>query len=138
MEIHLAIPNYGPGSTPAAITEIAEEAEALGFDGVASTDHLLVPRGQPERYERIFEALAVLAYLAGRTRRVKLITSVVVVLMRNPFAVAKQPAEHDVPAPTCDSFGVARGQRLDRVDIAGDAEQLARQRASTWHSVILP
>jgi alkanesulfonate monooxygenase SsuD/methylene tetrahydromethanopterin reductase-like flavin-dependent oxidoreductase (luciferase family) len=95
VEIHLAIPNYGPGSTPEAITEIAEEAEALGFDGVASTDHLLVPRGQPERYERIFEALAVLAYLTGRTRRVKLITSVVVVLMRNPFAVAKQAATID-------------------------------------------
>lgn len=95
MEIHLALPNFGPGSTPEAVTEIAEEAEALGFDGVASTDHLLVPRGQPERYERIFDALAVLAYLAGRTRRVKLITSVVVVLMRNPFAVAKQAATID-------------------------------------------
>lgn len=95
MQFHLAIPNFGRGSTPEAMTEITQEAEELGFDGVGTTDHLLVPLGQPERYERIFEALAVLAYLAARTRRVKLITTVVVLLMRNPFVVAKQAATID-------------------------------------------
>jgi probable F420-dependent oxidoreductase len=95
MEVHLAIPNFGRGSTAEALTEIAVQAEALGFDGIGTTDHLLVPAGQPERYERIFDALALLAYLAGRTRRLKLITTVVVVLMRNPFAVAKQAATID-------------------------------------------
>jgi probable F420-dependent oxidoreductase len=95
MEFHLAIPNFGRGSTPEAITEIAQEAEGLGFDGIGSTDHVLVPKGEPERYERIFDALTVLAYLAGKTKRVKLITSVVVLLMRNPFIVAKQAATID-------------------------------------------
>jgi probable F420-dependent oxidoreductase len=95
MQFHLAIPNFGPGSSPEAMTEIAEEAEELGFDGIGTTDHLMVPKGMPDRYERIFEALTVLAYLAARTRRVKLITSVIVLLMRNPFAVAKQAATID-------------------------------------------
>ena len=95
MELHLAIPNYGRGSSAESILEIALEAEALGFDGIGTTDHLLVPKGQPERYERVFEAMTVLAYLAARTQRVKLITTVIVVLMRNPFALAKQAATID-------------------------------------------
>lgn len=95
MELHLAIPNYGRGSSSESILEIALEAEELGFDGIGTTDHLLVPKGQPERYERIFEAMTVLAYVAARTRRVKLITTVIVVLMRNPFALAKQAATID-------------------------------------------
>src|SRR2546422_6381257 len=95
MQLHVAIPNFGRGSTPEAIAEIAEEAEELGFDGIGTTDHILVPKGHPERYERIFEALAVLAYLAARTRRVKLITTVVVLPMRNPFVVAKQAVTID-------------------------------------------
>lgn len=95
MKFHLAIPNYGPGSSPEAMGEIAEEAEELGFDGIGTTDHVLVPKGQPERYERIFDALVTLGYLAARTRRVTLITSVIVLLMRNPFVVAKQAATID-------------------------------------------
>src|SRR5919201_3884705 len=95
MQLHIAIPNFGRGSSVEAMTEIAQEAEELGFNGIGTTDHLLVPKGQPERYERVFEAMTVLAYLAARTQRVKLITTVIVVLMRNPFALAKQAATID-------------------------------------------
>src|SRR5919201_4750709 len=95
MQLHIAIPNFGRGSSVEAMTELAREAEELGFDGIGTTDHLLVPRGQPERYERIFEALVMLGYLAAHTKRVKLITSVIVLLMRNPFVVAKQAATVD-------------------------------------------
>lgn len=95
MDFHVAIPNFGRGSTAESIAEIALEAEELGFDGVGTTDHVLVPRGQPERYERIYEAMAVLAYLAARTQRVKLVTTVIVLLMRNPFVLAKQAATID-------------------------------------------
>jgi probable F420-dependent oxidoreductase len=95
MQLHVAIPNFGRGSTPEAIAEIAEGAEELGFDGIGTTDHILVPKGHPERYERVFEALAVLAYLAARTRRAKLITTVIVLPMRNPFVVAKQAVTID-------------------------------------------
>jgi probable F420-dependent oxidoreductase len=95
MQIHLAIPNFGPGSTAEAIGAIAEEAEELGFDGIGTTDHVLVPRGQPMRYERVFDAMVALGWLAARTRRVTLLTSVIVLLMRNPFVLAKQAATID-------------------------------------------
>lgn len=95
MRVHLAIPNFGRGSSPESMLEIAQLAEELGFDGLGTTDHLLVPRGQPERYERVFDPLVVLGWLAGATNRVQLLTSVIVVLMRSPFAVAKQAATID-------------------------------------------
>jgi probable F420-dependent oxidoreductase len=95
LQFHLAIPNFGRGSSVEAMTEIAREAEELGFDGIGTTDHLLVPRGQPERYERIFEALVMLGYLAAQTKRIRLITTVLVLFMRNPFVVAKQAATID-------------------------------------------
>lgn len=95
MEFHVAIPNFGHGSIPETMAEIADEAEALGFDGIATTDHVLVPRGRPERYERIFEPMIVLGFLASRTLRVKLMTSVIVLPIRNPFVLAKQAATID-------------------------------------------
>lgn len=95
MKLHLALPNFGSGSTPQAMLEIARAAEELGFDGIGTTDHILVPKGQPQRYERIFDPLIVLGWIAGATTRVQLVTSVIVVLMRNPFAVAKQAATID-------------------------------------------
>ena len=95
MKLHLAIPNFGAGSTAEDTVAIALEAESLGFDGVGTTDHLLVPAGQPHRYERVFDALVMLAFIAARTERVQLITSVIVVPMRSPFALAKQAATID-------------------------------------------
>ncbi|HEX6487574.1 MAG TPA: TIGR03619 family F420-dependent LLM class oxidoreductase [Candidatus Dormibacteraeota bacterium] len=95
MKLYLAIPNFGPGSTVEAMLEIAREAESLGLDGIGTTDHLLVPAGQPHRYERVYDPLTVLGWLAGQTERLQLITSVIVVLMRNPVAVAKEAVTID-------------------------------------------
>ena len=49
MQLHLAIPNFGRGSSAEAMTEIAQQAEELGYDGIGTTDHLLVPKGRRGR-----------------------------------------------------------------------------------------
>ena len=36
MQFHIAIPNFGRSSSVEAMTEIACEAEELGFDGIAT------------------------------------------------------------------------------------------------------
>jgi probable F420-dependent oxidoreductase len=109
LKLHLAIPNFGPGSAAADMVAIAVVAEALGFDGIATTDHLLVPRGEPHRYERIFDAVVVLGHLAAHTERVQLLTSVIVVPMRNPFVLAKQIASLDQLSGGRVVFGVGAG-----------------------------
>jgi probable F420-dependent oxidoreductase len=98
VRVYAVIPTFGPGSSGAGILEFAQTAEELGFDGVATTDHILVPAGppgEPDRYERVFDLLTVLAAVASVTSRVSLVTSVIVLPMREPVLVAKQVATID-------------------------------------------
>lgn len=95
MELHVALPNSGPDATGERLVEIGLRAEELGFQAVWVLDHLLVGPSLRDRYGRTFEPIVVLSYLAARTRRVRLGTSVIVLPMRNPFVVAKQVATLD-------------------------------------------
>src|SRR5262249_28311921 len=93
---NVVLPNFGYGSGRESIVKVATAAEELGYAGVGPADHVLVPHGEPERYERVFEAFTTLAYIAALTERIKLIPSIIVLPMRNPFLVAKVAATLDV------------------------------------------
>src|SRR2546422_2290119 len=95
MKLGVCVPNYGEASTPDAIQRIAVEAEQLGIDSVWCTDHLLMPRNSGTPYERIFESITMIAYLAGVTSRVRLGISSLITAMRNPVVVARQLATVD-------------------------------------------
>lgn len=69
------------------LLKLAERAEALGYDGVWVGDSLLArPRHEP---------ITLLAAVAGRTRRVKLGTAVLLPALRNPVLLAHQVATLD-------------------------------------------
>jgi probable F420-dependent oxidoreductase len=95
VDVYVALPTYGPGTTPGDILQSSVIAEELGFDGVAATDHFFVPYGNPDRFERVFEAITVLGAVAPLTSRVRLLLSVLILPMRNPFIAAKQLATLD-------------------------------------------
>jgi len=95
MKFGVCVPNYGATSSVESISAVAVEAELLGYDSVWTTDHLLMPRNSGTPYERIFDSLASLAYLAPQTKKVKLGVSSLIVAMRNPVVVAKQLASID-------------------------------------------
>ena len=95
MKFGVCVPNYGQTSSREAIRAIASEAEQIGFDSVWSTDHILMPRNSGTPYERIFESITTLAFLAADTRKVRLGISSLVMPMRNPVTVAKQLATID-------------------------------------------
>ena len=86
--------NFGPNADPQARGETARAADELGFRVLWTADHLLPPSSQSQ-FARVFEPLVCLAYVASITRRVRLGTSVIVLPMRNPFALAKQAATLD-------------------------------------------
>ena len=96
MEFHIALPNGHRGVTVDQLMEITDTAEELGFAGVWPLDHLLVGPDLKERYPWVLEPLTLLAFLAARTRRIRLGTSIIVLGMRNPFVVAKQAATLDL------------------------------------------
>lgn len=69
------------------ILALADRAEALGVDSVWIGDSLLAkPRHEP---------LALIAAIAGRTRRVKMGTAVLLPMLRNPVLLAHQAATID-------------------------------------------
>jgi probable F420-dependent oxidoreductase len=95
VDVHVALPNGHRGVTLAQLTEITEVAEELGFNGVWPLDHVLVGPDLKDRYPWVIEPMTLLGYLAARTSRIRLGTSVIVLGMRNPFVVAKQAATLD-------------------------------------------
>jgi probable F420-dependent oxidoreductase len=95
MKFGVCVPNYGESSSPEALRTVALEAERGGCDSLWTTDHILMPRNSGTPYERIFDSITTLAYLAPITNRVKLGISSLIIAMRNPVVVAKQLATID-------------------------------------------
>ena len=109
MDIHVALPNGHRGVTLGQLTQITEVAEELGFNGVWPLDHVLVGPDLKDRYPWVIEPLTLLGYLAARTSRIRLGTSVIVLGMRNPFVVAKQAATLDLLSNGRFTLGLGAG-----------------------------
>jgi probable F420-dependent oxidoreductase len=75
---------------------VAQRSEALGYDSLWVTDHVIMPEAYRELFgATVYDPITVLAYLAAHTSRVELGTAVLVVPYRNPIVVAKQLATID-------------------------------------------
>jgi alkanesulfonate monooxygenase SsuD/methylene tetrahydromethanopterin reductase-like flavin-dependent oxidoreductase (luciferase family) len=92
MSLHLGLilPNYGAGLDAERLAASAVAAEEAGFDSGWVTDHLVVPDEHAPVYGSIAESLVSLGFLAGRTRRLQLGVSALVVPARNPLIALKQ------------------------------------------------
>jgi alkanesulfonate monooxygenase SsuD/methylene tetrahydromethanopterin reductase-like flavin-dependent oxidoreductase (luciferase family) len=92
MPLHLGLilPNYGEGLEAERLAACAVAAEESGFDSGWVTDHLVVPDEHAEIYGSIAEALVSLGFLAGRTQRLQLGVSALIVPARNPLVALKQ------------------------------------------------
>jgi probable F420-dependent oxidoreductase len=79
------------------VIAIAKKADALGFDYVTAQDHPVIPKASSTLIApRWYDAIATLSFVAAFTKRVRLVTSVLVLPYRNPFTVAKSMATLDV------------------------------------------
>src|SRR5262249_53319947 len=109
MQLGFNIPVTLPLGTPATMTRLAVEGEAIGYDYACLSDHVVEPIDIHSRYpysdsgefprgnrgERQ-EQLTALAYLAGKTSRLRFLTSVMVVPHRPAVLTAKILATVDV------------------------------------------
>jgi probable F420-dependent oxidoreductase len=81
---------------PDDLVEIARAADRAGFAYVASCDHVAIPRRLAAAMSTVwYDPVATLAFLAGVTERVRLLSHVAVVGLRHPLATAKQYATLD-------------------------------------------
>ncbi|MFG3529744.1 LLM class F420-dependent oxidoreductase [Streptomyces sp. NPDC047917] len=80
----------------ADLAEIARTADRTGFAYLASCDHVAIPRRLAAVMGTVwYDPVATLAFLAGITERVLLMSHVAVVGLRHPLATAKQYATLD-------------------------------------------
>ncbi len=97
------MPTTEIGSDPAVIRDYLQAIEGLGFSHILMLDHVLgIDPGDsrligPYTYEHPFhEPLTFLAWAAGQTSRIELITGILVLPQRQAALVAKQATEVDI------------------------------------------
>ncbi len=112
MEYGFYLPNSGAGVQPDALANIAKLGDRLGFYCMVMPDHILQPNQVNSTYPYsltgdILEAgqsgdgewpeqITTLAWLAGITERIRLVTSVMIIPYRNPILTAKMLATLDM------------------------------------------
>jgi probable F420-dependent oxidoreductase len=114
MNYGIILPSYGDKVDPAEILDTALAAEEYGYDSIWTTDHILLPVEDSARFRNLYEAVTTLAFLAGRTQRIRLGISSLVLPMRDPILVARQMAALDALSrgrtQLCVSVGWSEGE----------------------------
>jgi len=96
--------------TVAEAESLALHAEELGLDGVFVPDHILAKPATTQHYGGHWpDPFSLLAFLAGRTRRISLGASVIVLPYRNALVAAKSAATVDQASGGRFIFGVGVG-----------------------------
>jgi probable F420-dependent oxidoreductase len=135
------LPTRGACATPEALDQLLQRGEALGFDSVMIADHVVFPTTIASRYPYTLsgdfpghgdalEQLTLVTYAAARTRRLRLVTSVMIVPYRNPVVTAKTLATIDVLSGGRLTVGVGVGW-LEEEFAALGAPDFTRRGAAT-------
>jgi probable F420-dependent oxidoreductase len=139
MQIGFNAPTAGPLSQPEILTRLVVEGEAMGFDYATFSDHVVIPtdisspypysatgefsnQGNGERNEQLIE----LAFVAARTSRLRLVTSVMVIPHRPAVLAAKQLATIDVLSGGRVTLGIGAGWMKEEFE-AIDAPPFAQR-----------
>ena len=93
------------------IIDVVQFGERLGYDVVSLTEHLLPPRWADRRpvNHTWYDPITLAAVLAGATRRIKFLWSVLVVPYHHPVRLAKSIATLDVASEGRIMCGVGSG-----------------------------
>lgn len=126
------LPMFGPMATRASVLTFARHAEALGFDSLWASDHVVVPYHIRSRYpynasgefplppDTVFlEPLTTLALVAGVTERVHLGTTILVLPHRHPVLAAKMLATLDHLCSGRVILGAGVGWMREEIELLG-------------------
>ena len=132
MQYGFGAPVSGVLSTPDNLARIAVEGEAMGYDYTTISDHVVIPRDIEARYPYSdtgefpgrsrgdrHEQLIAVAFVAGKTTRLRLVTSVTVVPHRPAVLQAKMLATIDVLSKGRLTFGIGAGWMKEEFEALG-------------------
>jgi probable F420-dependent oxidoreductase len=125
LKIGILLPVAGEQATRENIIQTAKLAEQEGFDSLWVFERLLWPLnpqtpypGTPDgslpiEYQKVFDPLETLSYVAGITNKIALGTSVIDMLFHNPVILARRFATLDVLSQGRDICGLGIGWSKD-------------------------
>jgi probable F420-dependent oxidoreductase len=124
------LPTRGQTATPEALETLVARGEALGFSSVVIADHIVFPVTIRSKYPYTvsgafpgqgdqLEQLSLMAFIAGKTRALRLISSVMILPHRNPVVTAKMLATIDVLSGGRVTVGVGVGWMREEFEALG-------------------
>lgn len=104
MKIGVVFPQTEIGTDPVAIRDFVQAVEGLGYSHLLAYDHVLGAdpahypgwRGAYTHEDMFHEPFVLFGYVAAVTRRIELVTGIIILPQRQTALVAKQAAEVDV------------------------------------------
>jgi len=128
MKIGVVFPQVEIGNDPTAIRDYAQAVEALGYTHILAFDHVLGANRAshpdlkgPYTHEHAFhEPFVLYGFLAALTRRVELVTGIIILPQRQAALVAKQAAAVDVLSGGRLRLGVAVGWNFVEFEALGE------------------
>ena len=119
------------------------EAEKMGLSSLWVSDRMLLPTkprdawdGEPwpDIFATVYDPIEMLSWVASRTRKVKLGTSVLSGLFQNPVTLARRFATLDNLSDGRAIAGIGQGDFKDEFEAAGISSEKAWQRLRRIHS----
>jgi len=120
MKYGFYLPTRGALAEPDALAVLVSSAEAKGFHSVMIADHIVIPIEIESKYpytvsgefpglEGSLETLTLMAFIAAKTERLRIVSSVMILPHRNPVTTAKMLATIDVLSKGRLTVGVGVG-----------------------------
>ena len=132
MQFGFGAPVSGPLSGPRDLARIVSGGEALGYDYCTISDHVVIPRDMEAKYPYSdtgefpgraggdrHEQLTAVTFVAAKTAKLRLITSVTVVPHRPPVLTAKTLATIDVLSEGRLTWGIGVGWCKEEFEAIG-------------------
>jgi probable F420-dependent oxidoreductase len=132
MQFGFGAPVSGPLSKPDDLARIVVQGEAMGYDYATISDHVVIPRDIEAKYPYSdtgefpgraagdrHEQLTAVAFIAGKTSRLRLVTSVTVVPHRPAVLQAKMLATIDALSNGRLTFGIGAGWMKEEFEALG-------------------
>jgi probable F420-dependent oxidoreductase len=144
MRIGTILPNIGAGVGAEELARAAARAEELGYANLWVVERLLYPveprspypvtadGSLPSFYKHALTPLETLSFVASRTRRIGLGTSILLMPLHNPVMLARQIATLDVLSGGRARLGLGQGWSADELEAGGVSTGQRGERADEY------
>lgn len=113
-------PSWETTGTIDDIVVVAKEAERLGYDWVAASEHVAIPvDATGMRGPRYWDPVATLSYVAAHTSRISLLSHVVVLSYHHPLEIVKRWGTVDMLSHGRVILGVGVGSLQPEFELLG-------------------